>query len=506
MAENNVSVPASDAEYLEFLSMDFNNLTSEALGEGKGLDQAEFSELKRLAAEAYEDVMTRYRTGLLPFMDLPKDMETLKAVKKLGESVRRKFDTVVVLGIGGSALGTSAVFTALRPFNQNYHTETKSAWPRLIVADNIDPEGFNSILERVDLNKTFFNVISKSGATAETMSQFMIIHDLLMKTLGKTFTKEKLLVTTDPQNGVLRKIVDSDGLTSLSIPPGVGGRFSVLTAVGLAPLAMGGCNVGDLLFGAQKAQEDAEKPEGKGQAYYFACLNYLLNTVKKKSALVMMPYSDALSRIADWFGQLWNESLGKAVKLDGKPNPYSLTAYKALGATDQHSQLQMYMEGGDEKIICFVGTENFRQRLNIPPIFKEHEELSYLGGHSLAELINSERQGTARALTENGKANFSLTLSKINSITVGYLLHTLEVATVVAGHLYGINPLDQPGVELGKKFTYGLMGRPGFGEYLDRFVAGQLGKPRFIVKNGAMVPLRRNPPEPGPGQGPGPAK
>ncbi|MDR2350588.1 MAG: glucose-6-phosphate isomerase [Deltaproteobacteria bacterium] len=475
----------------EFLTLDYNNLTSEALGEGKGLDQEDLNELKGLLNAAHKDVEARYKKGSLPFMDLPKSQDTPKAARKLAEMGRKKFENIVVLGIGGSALGTSAIFTALKPLNHNGLSTPKRSWPRLVVADNIDPEGFSAILEQLDLKTSFFNVISKSGATAETMSQFMIVYDQLRRTLGKSAIKDRLLITTDPENGVLRKIVDSEGFMSLPVPPGVGGRFSVLTAVGLAPLAMVGVNVTDLLAGAARAQEDARKPPPGNKAYAFAGLNYLLNVKKKKNALVMMPYSDALARVSDWFGQLWNESLGKATRLDGAPNPHAQTAYKAVGATDQHSQLQMYMEGTDEKTICFLGVENFRTQVNIPTIFKEHEELSYLGGHNLGELLNFERLGTARALTENGKANFGLILPKISTATVGYLIHTLEVATVASGSLYGINPLDQPGVELGKKFTYGLMGRTGFGEFRERYDKGFSNKKKYVVKTPPPAPVKK---------------
>jgi glucose-6-phosphate isomerase len=174
--------------------------------------------------------------------------------------------------------------------------------------------------------------------------------------------------------------------------------------------------------------------------------------------------------------------LGKETKLDGTPNPYAQTAIKALGVTDQHSQLQLYMEGTDEKTVCFLGVENFRVQVNIPPIFKEYPELTYLGGHGLGELINFERLGTARALTEKGRPNLSWILPKVSAATLGYLLQTLEVATVVSGSLYNINPLDQPGVELSKNFTYGLMGREGYSSYKERYNKGISGKKKYIVK------------------------
>ncbi|MDR1079678.1 MAG: glucose-6-phosphate isomerase [Deltaproteobacteria bacterium] len=465
----------------EFLTLDYNNLTSEAVG-AKGLGPEELTEMKALLGAAHKDVEARYRKGTLPFMDLPRDPDTAKAARKLAEMGRKRYENVVVLGIGGSALGALAVFNALRPLNHNELPNAKRGWPRLIVCDNVDPEGFAAVLEGLDLKNTFFNVISKSGATAETMSQFMIVYDQLQRTLGRSAIKDHLLVTTDPESGVLRKIAEEGDFSSLPVPPGVGGRYSVLSPVGIAPLAMVGVNITDLLAGAARAQEDARKPPSGNKAYVFAGLNYMLTTARNRNILVMMPYADALSRTGEWFGQLWNESLGKAVKLDGSPNPCCQTAVKALGATDQHSQLQMYMEGSEEKTICFLGPENYRHQVNIPPIFKDHEELAYLGGHSLGELITCERQGVARALTESGRPNMTLSLPKISAATVGYLLQTLEVSAVVSGSLYGVDPLDQPGVELGKRFTYGLMGRQGYSDFRDRYAKGLAVKKKYIVK------------------------
>ncbi|MDR2613246.1 MAG: glucose-6-phosphate isomerase [Deltaproteobacteria bacterium] len=481
MTEKRTKPPVKE-ETDEFLTLDYNCLTSEALGAGKGLGPEDLAEMKATLAAAYKDIEARYRKGLLPFMDLPRDPDTPKAARKLAEMGRKRFETVVVLGIGGSALGAAAVFNALRPLNHNDLPPAKRGWPRLVVCDNVDPEGFASILDGLDLKNTFFNVISKSGATAETMAQFMIVFDQLQRTLGRSAIKEHLLITTDPEGGVLRKIADSGDYASLPVPKGVGGRFSVLSSVGIAPLAMVGVNITDLLAGAARAQEDARKPPAANKAYLFAGLNHLMTTAKGRNILVMMPYADSLARTADWFGQLWNESLGKASRLDGTPNPWAQTAVKALGATDQHSQLQMYMEGTEEKTICFLGVDGFRHQVNIPSIFRDHEELAYLGGHSLGELLSFERQGTARALAENGRPSLTLSIPKISAATVGYLLQTLEVAAVVSGSLYGIDPLDQPGVELGKQFTYGLMGRQGFASFKERYAKGLSAKKKFILR------------------------
>ncbi|MDR2456086.1 MAG: glucose-6-phosphate isomerase, partial [Deltaproteobacteria bacterium] len=337
----------------EMLTLDYNNLTADALGPDLGLTAADLSDMRKHLASAFKEFEAKRKSGLLPFTALPVDAEIPKKCRRLGESVRKTSEAVVVLGIGGSALGTTAVFTALRPANHNSLSQAKrGGWPKLLVADNIDPEGFSSLLDGLDPAKTFYVVISKSGATAETMSQFLIIHDRLQRLLGRTAIKDRLLIITDPEGGVLRKLSSEREYPTLEVPPGVGGRFTVFSSVGLAPLAMAGLNVYELLSGAKRAQEDFLKPVAENKALLLAGLNHRLTTVKNYGSLVMMPYAESLSRVADWFLQLWNESLGKAVHLDGTPAASGQTAIKAVGATDQHSQLQIYMEGPRDKAVC----------------------------------------------------------------------------------------------------------------------------------------------------------
>ncbi|MDR1487001.1 MAG: glucose-6-phosphate isomerase [Deltaproteobacteria bacterium] len=491
------------------LALDYNNLTSKALG-STGLTTSDLNTIDKELAKATKDFFDRRKKGELPFADLPTDPDIPKQCLKFAKKNRKKFQTVVVLGIGGSALGAKAVYTAIEP---KWNRSSKKAWPKLIVTDNIDPEGFSAVLDELDLSTTCFNVISKSGATAETMTQFMLAHERLQKKLGRGKAREHLLVTTDSQNGVLRKLVNSNGYMSFPIPAGVGGRFSVLTAVGLAPLAMAGVDITELLNGARIAQDDFNKPGNI--AALFAGLNWLLTTGKKRGSLVMMPYSDALSKVSDWFAQLWNESLGKAHHADGREigsvktareassdwygqllkgagnavkedfhSGTGQTAIKALGVTDQHSQLQLYMEGPQDKTVCFLGVESFRVDVTVPSIFGEHQELQYLGGHTLGEILNFERLGTARALAENGRPNLSLTMPIVSPSSVGYLLQTLMLATVVSGALAGINALDQPGVELSKKFTYGLIGREGFSEMSERYNKKLVADRKYIVEAG----------------------
>ncbi len=462
-----------------FPSLDYNNLMIGTVGEA-GLTVNDLKIIREALIVAVKNVGDQYKKGELPYMDLPFKTDEVKKYQALADSVK-KFDNFVVLGIGGSALGTKAVFNALRPLNHNSLSYSKRGFPRLLVADNIDPEGFAVLMEGLDIRKTVFNVISKSGATAETMSQFLIVYDRLRHDLGKTALKDHLLVTTDPAGGVLRKIVDNQNLLSLEVPPGVGGRFSVMTAVGLVPLAAAGVNITDFIAGAAAVQSEPIQDVMANPAYVFAGLNWFLTTKKKRGSLVMMPYADSLALVADWFGQLWNESLGKGVFINGKPAATGQTAIKAVGATDQHSQLQLYMEGPKDKTVCFLRCENFRTQMSIPKIFNEYPELAYLGGYDLGELLNFEQRGTARALAENGRPNLTLTLSQVTPAALGGLMHMLETATVVSGSLYKINPLDQPGVELGKKITYGLMGRSGFADFRKSYDRGVKIDTKYVL-------------------------
>lgn len=464
------------------LEMNFNHVMAENLPPDIGLTWSEIEALGPALKQAHQSLMQSRQDGLLPFYDLPFQTRELRAVRRAAEEVRRTAENLVVFGIGGSALGTTALFQALAPQGHNLLDRTQRRFPRLFVADNVDPESIAALLNFVDPRRTVFNIISKSGATTETMSQFMIVYDRLRKSLGRSSVREHLILTTDPEKGFLRDLADREGYTVLDVPPQVGGRYSVLTAVGLLPLAAVGINVSELLRGAAAAAETCTRANFKqNPAYLFAALAYALNTRRGRSILVMMPYSSALSGLADWFCQLWAESLGKLKSTDGRVVRAGQTPVRAVGATDQHSQLQLYMEGPQDKAIVFLKPKTYRSDLRIPPVFKEYNQVNYLGGHSLGELMDMEQASTAKAVARAGQPNLTLTLPRIMPAAMGYLLYMLETATVASGHLYQVNALDQPGVELSKNYAYGLMGRPGYKNYMDEFKAGPRSKKKYIL-------------------------
>ncbi|MGO8761524.1 MAG: glucose-6-phosphate isomerase [Desulfobaccales bacterium] len=452
------------------LSLDHNYAMAEFLG-AIGLKETDLHGLAPRLEAFHQGLPARRDSGQMGFMELPYQTQVVKEVRRVAKPLLEWCWDLVVLGIGGSALGARALHQALcHPQHNKFPMARRHLKLGLWVADNIDPDHLYGLLDGLDMRRTAFNVISKSGNTAETLAQFLWIYKLLKGRVGEAKARERLVLTTDPEQGPLRSLAAREHLASLAVPPNVGGRFSVLSAVGLLPAVLAGIDVEELLAGARfMDQRLKDAAPGQNPAYRLAALFYLFATAKARPILVFMPYASALAGMADWFGQLWAESLGKRQDLQGKVVNAGSTPVRALGTTDQHSQLQLYMEGPPDKLITFLAVDKFKHHLEIPNLYPDQEALSYLGGHSLDELLRVERQATAFNLMKAGRPNLTLHLPEINPFTIGQLIYLLEAVTVVAGSLFGVNAFDQPGVEGGKQTTYGLMGRRGFENYHREF-------------------------------------
>ncbi len=447
---------------MDRIHFDFDNLMAPGLSGGVEADEFGGG-MAEAFGHAHARVEAQRAEGQLGFLDLPHAQESVQQVQKLADGFAQWFEDVVVLGIGGSGLGARALRDALLgPYWNDRTPEGRDHFPRLHVVDNPDPDTMQGLLERVDVAKTLFNVVSKSGATAETMAQYLIVRDAVERAVGPEHARGHFLFTTDPLGGALRRIGESEEIPMLSIPQNVGGRFSVLSAVGLFPAAVCGIDPNALLAGAAAMAERcrsgrlAENPAG-----VLATLLHDADRAQGRSVHVLMPYSDRLRSVALWFQQLWAESLGKAKNLDGVLTPTGPTPVAALGASDQHSFLQLLMEGPDDKVVLFVEVEDHGLDALIPKRHPEMSEFAYLGGHTLGDLMNTERRATAEALRLQGRPNATFELPRISPETLGQLFMLLQIATVYAGALYRVDPLDQPGVELSKRLTYGLMGRVG---------------------------------------------
>ena len=394
----------------------------------------------------------------------------VKAVKAIAKKYEGQLDNVVVLGIGGSALGNIALQSALNPLTHNLAKDR--TYPRLFVLDNADPVLFHHTLGFITngdpkFDRTLFVVISKSGETAETAAQFLIVRDMLQKARGDEHA-DRLIAVTDPEKGTMRRLCDAAGYETLPVPEGVGGRFSALSPVGLISCALCGIDIDGLLDGAA-AMEQACRNEDlhANPAAMLATVLVELGQRQGKTVHVMMPYANQLYLMADWWRQLWAESLGKIVKGVQGVTYAGFTPVKALGATDQHSQVQLYREGPNDKAIIFLEVETFATDVAIPTGLGE-EALAYLEGSSLAKLLSAEKKATEFALTESRRPNLTIRFPEVSPHTIGQFMMLWQVATAYAGLMLGVDAYDQPAVELGKKATFALMGKPGFEELAGR--------------------------------------
>jgi glucose-6-phosphate isomerase len=432
--------------------------------------------------QAAVKAMKTKRSEKMAWRDLPYNQaETADDILAYVEEQKGKIDAFVVLGIGGSALGPMAVQQAVNhPFYNELPREQRKGFPKLYVIDNVDPERLAYLFDVIDPAKCLFNVISKSGSTSETMSQFMIIKDLLDKKLGED-AKSHIVCTTDHEKGNLIKIAKQEGYKTYYIPSLVGGRFSELTPVGLLPAAFCGVDIKKLLAGAAFMDElSLEDDPWKNPAYMYAILN-CIGMEKGLNISVMMPYADSLKYISDWYAQLWAESLGKKFDLDGKVVNAGQTPVKALGVTDQHSQVQLYTEGPFDKIIVLMGVDKFRESITIPKLYSDMPSLGFLGGVTHNTLISTEMLATEYALLKSGKPNMRITLPEVNEFTIGQVLYFFEVATGFVGELLHINAFDQPGVEEGKNATYAFFGRPGYEEKKRELDSMPAKKSEYVI-------------------------
>lgn len=443
------------------LKLDYNNMMKEFVG-AEGFSESDFSDNKKAVQNAFKTVCENRGKGMMGWTELPYNQkEIVNDIISTAKDIKKKFDNFVVLGIGGSALGPLAVFQALCHLRHNELPKSKRKFPKLYVEDNVDPERMAALLDVLDLDKTVFNVVTKSGATSETMSQYLIIMKMLKDKFGDK-ASEHMIATTSQNKGNLIKIAKSEGLKTFYIPDGVGGRFSELCPVGLLPAAVVGIDIKALLAGAAHMDKICKNKDiNKNPALMSALLEYLAMK-KGKNISVMMPYADSLKYIADWYCQLWGESLGKAEDKAGNKVYAGQTPVKALGVTDQHSQVQLYREGPFDKVITIIGVENFRRDVTISRGCEDIPDVSFLCNHTMSELINSERKATEYALTTAGRLNYTVTLPEVNAFTIGELLFMFEMETAYAGELLGIDTYNQPGVEGGKNATYALFGRKGY--------------------------------------------
>jgi len=396
------------------------------------------------------------------------------------DHINKNFESFVVIGIGGSTMGSHAIFTALKHLRYNDLPENRRG-VRFYIIDNSDPNAIIALLDVVDPEKTMFNIITKSGNTVETLAHFMFVTNILHERMGDAMRKN-IIVTTNGIGGILKYAADTCGFKTYIIPENIGGRFSVLTAVGLLPAAVLGVDISEMLDGAEAmdALSSSSDPQ-KNPALMYAAL--CCASMRKGMAInVFMPYSDSLTGVSDWFSQLWAESLGKLKDNNGNIVHIGQTPLRAVGATDQHSQFQLFIEGPFDKNITFLEVEDFGTTVSLPRPPIDIPELDYLCGQSFNDLIHAELAATAYALTKANKPNMRISISHLNAYTLGALFMFFEIATAFAAEFLNINAFDQPGVEESKVANFALMGKDGYEEKAKEISAFLAENPRSIYQ------------------------
>lgn len=420
------------------------------------------TEMKRVIDEL-EMVNERVKKRPYPFVQLALNPYEYEEMVNIKESLSTEdLEDLLILGIGGSSLGCEAIFQALLPERTNFKGQ-----PRYWIFDNIDPKTVSTFIERVNLEKSIVVVVSKSGETFETLSQFLLIKRLLS---GIPDWRERVVLITDKDRGPLRMIAQKEGLKSLSVPKDVGGRFSVLSPVGLFPSMIMGISAHAILSGARRMVEHIFQREPRENlAILIASVLYLMERKGKRNH-VIMPYCDRLIAFGNWFRQLEAESLGK----DG----LGPTPLLARGVTDQHSQLQLFLEGPKDKFVIFLYVPS--PGLDIPHEFEEVDGLSHLRGKNFETLFHAEYMGTRLALEDSKVPYLEIELSRIDEETLGALFILFEVSIAYFGEILGVNPFDQPGVEKGKIYTRALMGEEGLVDLKGRMA---LLESRRLIKS-----------------------
>lgn len=444
------------------LHVDYTLAMRAGLDHEAGLTDEELAAQAGAFAAAHARVRARVQAGELGFWQLPGEREAVAAVLAAASRCT-DFDDVLVLGIGGSSLGARALVEALGSGAPGVPPRVGC---RLHFPDNSDPWLLSLLLSRLRPGKTGVLVVSKSGGTIETTAQLQVVSRWLVTGVGAADARGHVIAATDPRKGSLRELATREGWHTLVIPENVGGRFSVLTAAGLLPAALAGIDVTALLDGAAAMAARCDVADLRGNpAALLAVVHVLHHRLHGRGVHVMMPYADRLRAFAAWYVQLWAESLGKRLALDGRVVETGPTPVPAVGSTDQHAQLQLFVEGPRDKLVTFIAVNAAEDDLAIPG---DTAATRHLAGRTLGELLRAQREATSEALAADARPSVCIHLDRLDARSFGALLFLYQAATAFAGELYGINAFDQPGVELGKRLTDALMGRDGSDEAATR--------------------------------------
>ena len=434
------------------MSLKFNSKYSESI-----VSPADIKAIAPKAVKAMDTLMSKTGEGndFLGWIDLPTnyDKEEFDRIKKSAEYIKKSADVLIVIGIGGSYLGARAVVEAVKSYN--YNLLAKDTPQIYFIGNSISPSSLNEIVSLCDGKDVCVNVISKSGTTTEPAIAFRVFRELINSRYSKEEAAKRIFCTTDAHKGTLKELADKEGYETFVVPDDVGGRFSVLTAVGLLPIAVAGIDIDALMLGARNAQNElCDTDIEKNPALKYAAVrNCFYNKGKKMECFVS--YEPNMTMFNEWLKQLFGESEGK----DGK----GLFPVSCVFSTDLHSLGQYIQESGSDKM--FETVVKFNNCLNDYVIDEQEgniDGLNFLAGEKMSVVNDKARLGTLLAHTEGGVGNLIVEVEKLGAEEIGYLIYFFEKACAISGYILGVNPFNQPGVESYKKNMFALLGKPGY--------------------------------------------
>ena len=433
------------------ISYDIANCLSSKIGPELGLTREVFANEKERMANALKQIQLWKDARVHGFIDLPLNKDQIATVENALDQLPSEIDTILHIGIGGSSLGPLAIQQAL----DNELTEKlPTRFSNVVVQENVDPEGFAIRFNQLDLKKTAINVVSKSGGTIETLACLAAAMRRMKEHFRDDELGKRMIVCTENMDGALAKIGHKYGALIIALPNNVDGRFSVLTAVGLLPARAMGINIEELLDGAAAMREQCLTAAGTDDPCFLsAFIPYYLNA-KGVNIHVIFPYSELLRGFSLWCCQLLGESLGKRIDRNDNVVNVGQTPTPSVGSVDQHSLLQLYMEGPKDKFFTFLKIENFRSEEDLSNIDHPKLEEQHTSGLTMGTVINAEMKGTANALATEGRPSVTINIPKLTPHTLGQLFYFFEFGTAYAAEFYNINAFDQPGVEASKILTF----------------------------------------------------
>jgi len=419
------------------------------------IQQHELDAMKSQISTAHETLKncTGLGNDFLGWVNLPTDYdkEEFERIKAAAQRIKEKADILIVIGIGGSYLGARAAIELLKsPFYNNLKKDTPDIY---FVGNNISPTYLNEVLSICEGKDLAVNVISKSGTTTEPALAFRIFKDLLEKKYGKEEAKTRIFASTDKSKGTLKTLSDTEGYETFVIADDIGGRFSVLTAVGLLPIAVAGCNIDAIMEGARNAQNALANDDDNNDCYKYAAIRNILNR-KNKSVEMLVSYDPSFALMAEWFKQLFGESEGKDDK--------GIFPTAATFSTDLHSLGQFIQDGSKIIFETVVDIKKPKQDLFLVDDKENLDGLNFLTNQNMSVVNRKALEGTILAHTEGGIPNIVLEVEEINELNFGYMVYFFEKACAISGYLLGVNPFNQPGVESYKKNMFALLGKPGY--------------------------------------------